>query len=453
VNLSTHDPIVICGGGRTPIGQSAKSLSGIGAAELMSQAVRAALANAAIKAESIESVILGWVGQDVTAPNIARVVTLKSGLREEIPGFTVQCNCVSSVEALASAARVILTGEAEVVMAGGVESMSTFPYTIQGPRSHKALRSTETLKANWPTLWQEEGVSVGDTVEQGLTDPVKHINMAGTAEVCAQLYGVPREEQDRYAHESFKRCLAAWNRGFYSSHVVPAKGPGGQALLEKDEYPYLRASLAEKPAMIGRAPVLLESPAFTMKDFYLQFGQFMPGKAYGNGATQATVTLFNACPRSDGAAAAVVTRLSRAKKEGWRVEAVIRSWGFHGNNPAHMGVGPAFAADLALKRAGIKFQDLGQIELHEPFAATVLSIFKLGQKNYGHDWQEKWESGAVNPNGGTIALGHPLGATGARLLLNLLGAFRENKSSRYGLIAGCSGGGVGAAMIFERAGA
>ncbi|MBI4370368.1 MAG: thiolase family protein, partial [Elusimicrobia bacterium] len=124
---------------------------------------------------------------------------------------------------------------------------------------------------------------------------------------------------------------------------------------------------------------------------------------------------------------------------------------FYGNNPAHMGVGPALATNEAVGRAGISFDQLDQIELHEPFAATVLSIFKLGQQKYGHNWTKKWQENKINPNGGTLALGHPLGATGIRLLLNLLYAYKENPVSKYGLIAGCSGGGVGGAMIFEKA--
>lgn len=451
MNLPKDDPIVICDGARTPIGHTAKSLANAGAVELMTAAFKNLTSKLKLNPEVVDQVITGWVGQDVTAPNMARVSSLKAGFRKEIPGFTVQCNCVSSVESIASATRLIMAGEGEVVATGGVESMSTFPYTIQGSRASKALRSTQTLKDNWADLWNAEGVTVSDTVELGLTDPVRLVNMAGTAEICAQMYDVTREDQDKYAYETFKRCVEAQNRGFYDSHVFPFKNAAGEVLLEKDEYPQLRASLVEKPAMIQKAPVLFDSPAYTLKQFYADFGKFIEGKTYQEGSTKASVTLFNSCPRSDGAAALLVTRLSKAKALKLPVAAIVRSWSFYGNDPAHMGVGPAYAADESLKRAGISFDQLDQIELHEPFAATVVSIFKLGEKKYGHKWMKKFEEKKLNPNGSSLCLGHPLGATGARLALNLIYAFKENPSSKYGLIAGCSGGGVGAAMIFEKA--
>ncbi len=449
MQLPKDDPIVVCDGIRTPIGQIAKSLSTVTPPELMRQTIVALLAKLKLDPKVINQVVIGWVGQDVQAPNIARVSILKSGLPEETSGFTVQNNCISSIEALASAARTIVTGEADVVLAGGVESMSTFPYTIQGSRSAKALRSIDTVKENWANLWNTEGVVVGDTIDQGLTDPVKLINMAGTAEVCAQMYDIPREEQDKYAYETFSRCLAAQKRGFYATHTFPVK-TNGATLLENDEYPYLRESLVTKPGLINKAPVLFDSPALTLKDFYNQFGGFINGKKYEEGKSKASVTLFNSCARSDGAAAVIVTRMSRAKALKLPISAIVRSWGFYGNNPAHMGVSPAYATKMALDRADIAFDKLDQIELHEPFAATILSIFKVGKEKYGHNWQAKWESKQLNPNGSSLALGHPLGATGIRLLLNLQYAFKENPSSKLGLITACAGGGVGGAMIFER---
>lgn len=446
--LPKDDPIVICDGIRTPIGHVAKSLGEASPVELMSQTVKALLKKLNLNAAAVENIVVGWTGQDVSAPNMARVCALKSGLREEIPGFTVQCNCVSSIESVASAARVILAGEANVVIAGGVESMSLFPYTIQGSRAHKALRSLATIKNNWSTLWQAEGVTIGDTVELGLTDPVKKVNMAGTAEICAQMYDISRQAQDEYAHETFKRCIEAQDRGFYGTHTFPV-ALGSGATFSQDEYPQLRRGLIEKPALIFKAPVLFDSPAFTLKDFYTQFGSYIEGKGYQNGNTKATVTLFNSCPRSDGAAAVVVARLSQAKKLGLPVAATLASWGFYGNNPAHMGVGPAYATNLALERAGLKFDALDQIELHEPFAATVLSIFKLGRQKYGHDWEKKWKQKSLNPNGSSLSLGHPLGATGIRLLLNLIYAFKETPQAQHGLITACAGGGIGGAMILK----
>src|SRR5262249_21273182 len=148
-----------------------------------------------------------------------------------------------------------------------------------------------------------------------------------------------------------------------------------------------------------------------------------------------TVTLFNSCGRSDGAAAIIVTTEAKAKALGLEILAELKGWGFYGNNPAHMGVAPALAAPVALKRAGINFDDLDHIELHEPFAATVLSIFKVGKDKFSCDWESKFKSGALNPNGGSIALGHPLGATGTRLMLNLLYALKQDAKSKHGMIS------------------
>jgi len=325
--------------------------------------------------------------------------------------------------------------------------MSRLPYTIEGTRAAKELRSLATVREKWGSLLQSPQVAVIDAMEEGLTDPVKKINMAGTAEVCAQIYGISRQVQDQYAHESFRRTVEAWNQGFYASHVVTAQ-PDGTALLERDEYPFLREDLVAKPKMFAKAPALFDNSAYSLKDFYRDFGRHV-GKDYSEGL-EGTVTLFNSCGRSDGAAALIVTTDRRAQELGLEILAELKSWGFYGNNPAHMGVSPALAAPVALRKAEISFEQLDHIELHEPFAATVLSIFKLGRERFGHDWDGKFRSGALNPHGGSIALGHPLGATGARLMLNLLYAMKANPKARRGMIAACAGGGMGGAMVVEK---
>ncbi len=440
--------IVLCTGARTPIGHISRSLATVKPETLMKLAVDALLSRSKLPKDAVDGLIVGWVGQTFSAPNIARVTLLNCGLPEKAQAVTVQNNCVSSIEALSSAARFILAGEGELYIAGGTECMSRLPYTIEGNRSMKELRSLATVKEKWGTLLQSEQVALVDAMEEGLTDPVKKINMAGTAEVCAQIYGIDRQAQDAYAHESFKRTIEGWNKGFYDSHVVSAK-TNGTALLDKDEYPFLREDLVAKPQMFAKAPVLFDNSAYSLKDFYRDFGQFIEGKTYQEGM-KGSVTLFNSCGRSDGAAAIIVATERKAKELGLEILGELKGWGFVGNNPAHMGVSPALAAPIALKNAGISFDALDQIELHEPFAATVLSIFKLGKERFGHDWQAKHASGALNPHGGSIALGHPLGATGARLMLNALYAMKLDPKSRFGMIAACAGGGMGGAMVVEK---
>ncbi|MBI5202628.1 MAG: thiolase family protein, partial [Elusimicrobia bacterium] len=392
--------IVIAGGARTPIGHLSRSLANIPPADLLVDALTATRSRAKLSKDAVDGVIAGWVGQGFQAPNIARVAALRAGLPEKVQSVTVQNNCFSSIESVAAACRFIMAGEGELYLAGGVEVMSRLPYTIDGSRAAKALRNFDTVKAKWGELLATSDVSVTDAMDAGLTDPVEHINMAGTAEVVAQIYGVGRAEQDEYARESFRRALGGWKSGFYDSHVVPVSR-GGAVVLDKDEYPHLREDLAEKPAMFAKAPAAFDNSSYPLKDFYRDYGRHMPGKSYREGM-KGGVTVFNSCGRSDGAAAVSVTTAEKAKALGLDALAEIKGWGFVGNTPAHMGVAPALSAPVALQRAGISFDALDQIELHEPFAATVLSIFKLGKDKFGHDWAAKNASGALNPNGGSI---------------------------------------------------
>lgn len=440
--------IVLCAGARTPIGHISRSLAGMKPEHLMKRAVDAALEAAKCPKDAVDGLLVGWVGQSFSAPNIARVTALNCGLPEKVQAVTVQNNCVSSIEAISAAARFILAGEGQLYVAGGTECMSRLPYTIEGSRASKPLRSISVVKEKWGELPQQGEVTVVDSMEEGLTDPVKKINMAGTAEVCAQMYGITRDQQDEYARESFRRTIEAWNKGFYASHVVNA-GSNGTPILDKDEYPFLREDLVNKPQMFAKAPALFDNSAYSLKDFYRDYGHFVEGKTYQEGM-KGSVTLFNSCGRSDGAAAIVVTTEERAKTLGLEVLAELKGWGFYGNNPAHMGVSPALAAPVALQRAQMRFEQLDRIELHEPFAATVLSIFKIGKERFGHDWQKLYAEGRLNPHGGSIAVGHPLGATGARLMLNLLYAMKQDPKAKRGMIAACAGGGMGGAMVVEK---
>lgn len=441
--------IVLCGGVRTAIGHFAKSLSSISPERLLMLTINALLARTKLYPHAVDGVMAGWVGQGSHAPNLARIAVLLSHLPEKAHAVTLQANCVSGMEAISSAARHILLNEGDLYIAGGTESMSSFPFAIRGDRSHKALRSMDTLKAAWNDLWSQPGLKVVDCIEEGLTDPVKKLNMAATAEVCAQMYSIDRADQDAYAVETYRRALEAEKNGFYATHTIPVV-ENETTILEKDEYPFLRESLVLKPAMMGKAPLIFEGAGFTMKDFFVQFGEHILGKTYQPGQTQATVTLFNSCARSDGAAAVIVASEKRAKDLGLEIMAEIVDWDYWGNNPAHMGVAPAFAASEALQRAQLRFDDLDIIELHEAFAATCLSIFKVGREKYGHHWESKWKDGKLNAHGGSIPLGHPLAATGTRIVLNALYALKKNAKARYAMAAACAAGGLGGAMILKR---
>ncbi len=441
--------VVICGGIRTPIGHFSKSLSSVSPEHLLMLTINALLAKTTLYPHAVDGVMAGWVGQGSHAPNIARIAVLLSHLPEKAHAVTVQANCVSGLEAISSAARHIVMGEGDVYIAGGTESMSSFPYAIRGDRSLKELRSLDTIRNNWATLLQNQEISLVDCIEEGLNDPVRKLNMAATAEVCAQMYSIDRKAQDAYAFETYKRCLAAEESGFYKTHVTPVE-ENGELLLEKDEYPYLREGIVKKPEMLSKAPLLFEGPSFSIKQFYELYGEVILGKKYLEGQSQASVTLFNSCARSDGAAAVIVASEKRAKELGLEIMAEIVDWGYWGNDPAHMGIAPVFATANALERAGIGFDQLDLIELHEAFSATCLGIFKVGREKYGHHWESKWKDGKLNPNGGSIPLGHPLAATGTRIVLNALYQMKQKPDVRYALAAACAAGGLGGAMILKK---
>ncbi len=448
---ATDKSFVLCGGRRTPIGHLAKSLAGVTPEDLMQAALRSILQGTKLYPHAVDGVLVGWVGQGSHAPNIARISVLKAGLPEKAHAYTVQANCVSSLETVAGACRHIAMGEGDLYLAGGTESMSGFPYAIRGSRAHKKLRSLDAVKANWDSLQDDPEITLTDTTEEGLTDPIEKINMAATAEICAQVYSISREEQDAYALDSLRKTLAAERSGFYDSHVAPFE-KDGKVLLARDEYPFLREGLAEKPQMMGKAPALFDGPSYSIERFFSDNAKYIKGKKFEPGVSRGTVTLFNACARSDGAAAVIVASEERAKDLGLDILARVRSWGFWGINPSVMGISPVFAAQVALERAGIEFSDLDEIELHEAFAATCLSVFKVGKEMHRQDWRSKYEAGQVNPHGGTLALGHPLAATGTRLLLNLVYGMQKNPNARLGLVAACASGGLGGAMVLEKYG-
>lgn len=441
--------IVLCDGVRTPIGHFAKSLSSVMPETLLETSIGHLIRRTKLNPETVDGIIIGWVGQGSHAPNIARMSAIRAGLPEHSHAITIQCNCISGMEAISIAAKNIITGEGDLFIAGGTESMSTMPFAIRGSRADRLLRSMDVLKEKWPEVWNEPGVTVKDCIEEGLTDPVKGLNMAQTAEVCAQRYGISREEQDEYTAETFRRCYEAEKNGFYATHVEPFM-LADKKILEKDEYIMLREKLVKDPSMIRNAPVLFQRNDYPFKKFYEEYGKYISVKSWDEGTCKPTVTLFNSCARSDAAAVIIVTNEKKAKELNLPIIARLRSWSYWGFDPARMGVAPAYAAKEALDRAELDFNDLDNIELHEAFAASVLSAFHVGEKEFGHKWRTKWEKGDVNPNGGSISLGHPLAATGTRLLLNLAYKLKADKNARIGMAAACASGGIGGAMIIEK---
>jgi acetyl-CoA acetyltransferase family protein len=390
--IMTKD-VFILGGARTPMTQHVGALKDFSAIDLGAVASKAALERTGTDPGSVEHVVFGNVQQSsVDAHYGARHVGLKAGLPIEVPALTVNRLCGSGVQAVLSGAQHIQLGEAAVVLAGGMESMSQVPHVIRGARS--GFKLGQGKLEDW--LWE------------GLTDPYAGCSMAITAENCAAKYGITREQADCYALRSQQLAHKAWTSGIMKEEVVPVeiKTRKGVTLVEQDDHMRPETTIE----------ILTKLPAVFKKE--------------------GVVTAGNASGIVDGAAALIISGEAAAKKS--KPLGRIVSWATVGVEPTLMGMGPAPAIRKALDKAGLTLADLDLVEINEAFAAQYLSC----EKELGLDRDK------VNVNGGAIALGHPLGASGARILLTLLLELRR-RGKKYGVASACIGGGQGIAMIIE----
>jgi len=395
--------VVIVGGVRTPIGSHGGAFRDLSAQELAAIVMREVIKRTELDPHLIDDVIFGCIGQYSDAPNIARVAALMAGIPTHVPGFTVQRNCVSGMVAISSAYQAIQADDGEIFLVGGTESMSTAPYVVRGARWGLKLRHTQFVDSLW----------------EGLTDPVCDMIMGYTAENLAMMYGISREEQDRFAVNSHRKAFRATRMGKFKDEIVPVTVPKKVAGREVP------------PDIITQDECI--NPGLTV-----QKAALYPTVFKKNG----TVTPANACPISDGAAAMIVMTEERAKALGYEPMAYIRSYAYAAVPPEIMGIGPTKAVPKALKRAGLTLKDIDLIELNEAFAAQSLAVGIELEKD-GWDWDK------VNVNGGAIALGHPVGCTGTRIVITLLYEMIK-RDLTLGLATACVGGGQGGAMIIER---
>ncbi|HMV81222.1 MAG TPA: thiolase family protein [Leptospiraceae bacterium] len=440
--------LVLAGGVRTPVGQAGKSYSDMTSVDLGSIVAEEIFKRTGVSKTEVDGVVAGEISQSAKAPNIARVISVKIGIPLEASAVTVANNCVSGTEAVLDAARRIMIGEGDFYLALGMETMSQGPFIIEGAKENSKTATVDKLMANWadaPAL----GVKVYDSIDEGLNDPIRKLNMAMTGELAAQNYDLTKKELDDYAYMSYKKAYDSIKAGKYRPYQVSVKLTDG-SLLEDDEYIMSKGGMVENPGRFDKAGVIFDSKFMSLKEFYEKYGEWI-NKKYEEGKTQAAVTLFNACPRSDGAGAIFVTTESKAKKLGLKIQAYLRGWGMYGVDPAHMGIGMAFSMNKALTNAGLKFTDIDNFEIHEAFAATAMGSFREVKKSWGFDLEAANKAGKVNPNGGTLAIGHPLGATGIRVLLNQIMDFDLNPKNKLSLNAICAGGGVAGSIILERA--
>jgi acetyl-CoA C-acetyltransferase len=441
-----NDRIVIAGGVRTPIGQAGKSLSQIPSYDLGYLVTEEIFKRFNASKSAVSGVVAGEISQSSFAPNVARVISVRANLPLESTAITVQNNCVSGFEAIFDASRRVLLGEGDFYLALGIESMSQAPIILTNTTKSPKTGSIDKIKANWAEL-PNLGVDVVDSIDEGLNDPIRKLNMAMTGEVVAQNYDLKKKDLDAYAHQSYKKAHDAIVAKKYRPYQVSVKNEDG--LLEDDEYIMSKTGMVENPGRFEKAGPIFDSKWMSLKDFYDKYGAFI-NKPFKEGESEAAVTLFNACPRSDGAGALFITTEKKAKELGLPIQAIISGWGMYGVDPSVMGIGMAGALNKAVNSAGWKFDQIDNFEIHEAFAATAMGTMREVKKSYGFDLEKANQDGKVNPHGGTLALGHPLGATGIRVALNMIMAFDQNPNIKKQLGTICAGGGVGGAIALER---
>ncbi|MEA4960321.1 acetyl-CoA C-acetyltransferase [Lutispora sp.] len=387
--------VVIASAARTAIGNFNGSLSGVSAVDLGVVVVKEALNRAGIKPEMVDQTILGCILQAGLGQGVARQVSVKSGIPVEKPAMTINMICGSGLRSVQLAVQAIVSGESEIVVAGGTENMSAAPYLLKNARTGYRMGNGEIIDS---------------MVYDALTDIFNNYHMGMTAENLAEKYGITREQQDQFSATSQNRAEAAIKEGKFKDEIVPVIIPSkkGDVVVDTDEFPR---------AGVTAGSLAKLRPAFK-KD--------------------GTVTAGNASGINDGAAAIVVMSKEKADELGIKPLAKVVSYASAGVDPSIMGIGPVPATLLALKKANLKLEDIDLIEANEAFAAQSLAV----AKELNLDMEK------TNVNGGAVALGHPVGASGARILTTLLYEMKR-RNSKYGLATLCIGGGMGTALIVE----
>ncbi len=390
------EEVAIVGAARTPIGSFGGSLADVPVPQLGATVIAAALERAGLSPHQVDEVIMGNVLSAGVGMNPARQAAMSAGLPETVPATTVNKVCGSGLKAVALAAQAITLGDAEVVVAGGMESMSRAPYLL--PRARFGYR-------------MGHGEVLDHMIKDGLWCALEECHMGNTAENVARDYEISREDQDRFAYESHMKAARAWQEGRFAEEVVAVEVQGRQGAMRVDRDEHIR-------------------PDTTME----KLARLRPAFVSGG-----TVTAGNASGINDGAAAVVLASKRKVRELGLEPLAWVKAYASAGVPPRIMGMGPVPAVRKVLERAGLSLRDIDLIEANEAFAAQSLAV----GRELGWDWER------VNVNGGAIALGHPIGASGARILVTLLYEMRR-RQARHGLATLCIGGGQGIAMVVER---
>ena len=409
--------VVIVDGCRTAVGNMGGALKPLHALDLAACVLQGTLDRTGIDPKVVDEVILGQCRQTSDEPNIARVAALKVGIPAEVPAYTVMRQCASGMTAVQNGAMEIMTGQSDVVLAGGTESMSNAVFYVRDARWGVGTGNVEFVDALTEGQFQSQP-----------PETYGRYNMGATAENIAESMGITREEQDEFSYRSQRLAIEAIDAGRFKEEIVPITVPQGRKkppiVFDTDEFPKRDTSL-EKMAKL--------KPCFNItKD--------EDGKIFNTSELTGTVTAASSSGRNDGASVMTLMSAEKAKELGLKPIAKIIGMGVAGADPQKMGLGPVYAVPKALKDAGLTIDDIQLIELNEAFAAQSLGCIKqLG-------WEDKMD--IINVNGGAIALGHPVGSSGCRILVTLLYEMRR-RGLKYGLATLCIAGGMGQATVIE----
>ena len=407
---------------RTAIGSFGGSLKNTPAAEMGAVVVKEALKRANIAPENVDEVMFGCILTAAQGQNVARQVAIKAGIPYSVPAYTVGMVCGSGMKSVIEGARSILAGDSDVVVCGGTENMSAAPFA--------------SLDARWGARRGDKKL-VDTMIKDGLWDAYNNYHMGTTAENINDIWGITREEQDAFAAASQQKTEAAQKAGRFDDEIVPVmvKVKKEMVPFAKDEYPKAGVTKEGIAKLRGAFPVSPESPNPQVVNTFEPTGI---QEAADKG--QPRVTAANASGINDGAAAIVLASGEAVEKYGLKPMAKLIGWGQGGVDPKIMGVGPVPASRQALKKAGLTIDDIDLVEANEAFAAQSIAVAR----------ELHFDMSKVNVNGGAIALGHPVGASGARIIVTLLHEMQKRPEAKRGLATLCIGGGMGVATIYEK---
>ena len=408
---------------RTAVGSFGGSLKDVAAADLGAVVVKEALSRAGLKAEQVDELMFGSILTAAQGQNVARQVGVKAGLPFEVPAYTVGMVCGSGMKSVIEGARAILAGDADVIVAGGTENMSSAPYAIPAAR--------------WGARMGDNKM-VDTMIKDGLWDAYNNYHMGTTAENICDVWGITREELDAFAANSQNKAEAAIAAGKFVDEIVPVMVKQKKAMVEfkTDEFPKPGVTAEGIAKLRGAFPVGPEGVEETIVHTFELTG------IHADDAKKHVqrVTAANASGINDGAAAIVLASGEAVEKYGLKPMAKLVSWGQGGVDPKIMGVGPVPACNQAMKKADLKIEDIDLVEANEAFAAQSIAV----ARELGFDMAK------VNVNGGAISIGHPVGASGARIIVTLLHEMQKRDDAKLGMATLCIGGGMGVATIFEK---